>query len=89
MGNLQSGLRSLCNNNNFKKLTERVEELRSLSPPQCLVVIGDDIIGLVLVNLCVEGHFIQEVVHLSQGRKSVSLNHLQTDKLHVNVSEQV
>lgn len=40
-----------------------------MSPPQRLVVLGDDIVGLVLVNLCEEGHLIQKVVHLSHEGK--------------------
>lgn len=79
-GKLSSILRFNSNNNT---LTERIEEFGSLPPPQCLVVIGDDVIRLMFVNLSVEGHFIQEVVHLSQGSQSISINHLQKDTLHV------
>lgn len=50
--------------NNQIKLTERVEEFGCLSPPQSLIVLGDDIIGFMFVNLCVKGHLVQKVVHL-------------------------
>lgn len=48
------------------KLTQRVEEFWRLSPPQSLVILGDDVIGLVFVDLSVEGHLVEEVVHLSR-----------------------
>jgi len=45
-------------------LTERVEQFGGLSSPERLVVFGDDVVGLVLVHLRVEGHLVQEGVHL-------------------------
>jgi len=60
----------------IKELTERVEEFWCLSPPKCLVILGDDVIGLVFVNLRVVGHLIQNVIHLSHGGKTNYNNHI-------------
>lgn len=51
--------------NKQPKHTERVEEFWCLSPPQCLVVSRDDVIGLCFVDLGVERHLVQENVHLT------------------------
>lgn len=42
----------------FSALTQRVEEFRSLSPPQSAVLSGDHIDGFVLIGLSVERHLI-------------------------------
>lgn len=47
-------------------LTKRIEELWSLSSPQRAVLMGDHIWRFVLVQLNIEGHFIQETVYLHQ-----------------------
>lgn len=47
-------------------LTKRIEELWGLSSPQCAVLMGDHIWRFVLVQLNIEGHFIQETVNLHQ-----------------------
>lgn len=45
-------------------LTERIKEFWHLSPPQRLIFTGQNIVGLVLVDLRVERHLVQEAVHL-------------------------